>query len=205
MKEERDYIRDISEIRTMMERSSKFVSLSGWAGIMAGIYALLGAYFASATLGFNLGEITSSPNSIPDNFQQIILLGLGVLALAICTAILFSIKKAKQNGEKLWNATAKRVVVNMAVPLIAGGLLVLILISQGLIALIAPVTLLFYGMALFNAGKFTYDEVKTMGLVQIALGLLAAYFTAYGLVIWAFGFGVVHIVYGIFMHFKYER
>ena len=205
MKEERDYIRDISEIRTMMERSSKFVSLSGWAGIMAGIYALLGAYFASATLGLNLGEITSSPNSIPDNFQQILLLGLGVLALAICTAILFSIKKAKQNGEKLWNATAKRVVVNMAVPLIAGGLFVLILISQGLIALIVPVTLLFYGMALFNAGKFTYDEVKTMGLVQIALGLLAAYFTAYGLVIWAFGFGVVHIVYGIFMHVKYER
>lgn len=205
MKEERDYIRDISEIRTMMERSSKFVSLSGWAGILAGIYALLGAYFASATLGFNLGEIISSPNSIPDNFQQIILLGFGVLALAICTAILFSIKKVKKEGEKLWNATAKRVVVNMAVPLIAGGLLVLILISQGLIALIAPVTLLFYGMALFNAGKFTYDEVKTMGLVQIALGLVGVYFTAYGLVIWAFGFGVVHIVYGIFMHFKYER
>jgi len=203
MKEERDYNRDIAEIRSMMERSSKFMSLSGWAGIMAGIYALLGAYIASAKLEFDYADIASG--SLPSNFQEVILLALGVLVLAISTAIFFSIKKSKTKGEKLWNNTAKRVVVNMAVPLIAGGLLILILISQGAISLIIPISLLFYGMALFNAGKFTFTEVKTIGLLQIILGLIAAYFPQQGLVIWALGFGVVHIVYGIYMHYKYER
>ena len=93
----------------------------------------------------------------------------------------------------------------MAVPLAAGGVLILILLSQGMVGLIVPMTLIFYGLALFNAGKFTYGEVKFMGIIQIVLGLLAAYFVAFGLFFWAIGFGLVHIAYGIYIHYKYER
>ena len=53
MKNETDYLRDIGEIRSLMERSSKFISLSGWAGIFAGIYALAGVYVAINYLHFN--------------------------------------------------------------------------------------------------------------------------------------------------------
>jgi len=208
MQGEQDYIRDISEIRSMMERSSKFLSLSGWAGIMAGIYALSGAFVAYKIFHFNPDEIvysTTASGSLSSGLLEVILLALVILILALGTAIFLSYKKANKKGEKPWNATAKHLVINMAVPLIAGGILILILISKGLIGLIAPFSLLFYGLALYNAGKFTYEEVKTLGLIQIGFGLISSYFVVYGLLFWALGFGVVHIIYGIYLHYKYER
>ncbi|MVM29118.1 hypothetical protein GO755_03670 [Spirosoma sp. HMF4905] len=208
MKEEQDYMRHITEIRSMMERSSKFLSLSGWAGIMAGIYALTGAYIAYTFLDFNPDNVvysTAKTGSLSSSLPKVIFLAIVLLILAIGTAIFLSYKKAAKRGEKLWNAIAKRLLINMAVPLIVGGLLVLILIAKGLIGLVAPFTLLFYGLALYNASNFTYEEVKSFGLIEIGLGLISAYFVEYGLICWALGFGVVHIIYGIYMHYRYER
>lgn len=208
MKEEEDYIRDISEIRSMMERSSKFLSLSGWAGILAGIYALTGAYIAYTLFHFNPTEIVDnpvSPGQLPASFLQVFFVAVSIIILALGTAIYFSYSRAKKSGEKLWNNTARRLVINMAVPLISGGLLLLILIDKGLIGLIAPISLLFYGLALYNASKFTYEEVKLLGLTQIVLGLISSYFIEYGMLCWALGFGLVHIIYGIYMHYTYER
>lgn len=204
MKEEQDYMRDITEIRSMMERSSKFLTLSGWAGIMAGIYALLGAFLAYRYLNFNPDEIRYNAEA-GSNITEVIGLALIIFLLAISTAIYFSNKRAKRKGERIWNATAKRLLMNMAVPLAAGGLLILIFISKGLIGLVAPCTLMFYGLALYNASNVTYTVVKVLGLVEIILGLAGFYFVGYGLFIWALGFGLVHIVYGIYIHYKYER
>lgn len=203
MKKEKDYIQDIAEIRSMMERSSKFLSLSGWAGIMAGIYALAGAYIAYTFFDFNPEGIMSGDLSA--DFTPILWLGLGILILALGTAVYFSAKRSGTRGEKLWNPTAKRLLISMAVPLVAGGILILILIAHGLIGIIAPFSLLFYGLALFNAGRKTYKEVKILGLVEIGLGLISSCCIEYSLILWALGFGVVHIVYGIHMNYKYER
>jgi uncharacterized membrane protein YidH (DUF202 family) len=208
MKENKDYIRDIAEMRSMMERSSKFLSLSGLAGVMAGIYALSGAYIAFKIFYFNPDEIvynTIKSGSVSSSLLQVVLLAVLILVLALGTAIFLSYKKASKRGEKLWNPTARRLLINMSVPLVVGGLLILILISKGLIGLIAPFTLIFYGLALYNASKFTYEEVRSLGLIEIALGLVSAYFVGYGLLFWALGFGVVHIIYGIYMHYRYER
>jgi hypothetical protein len=204
MKEEQDYIRDITEMRSMMERSSKFLSLSGLAGIMAGIYALTGAYIAYRYFDFNPDEIVDS-NGLSSNLLKVVFLAIAILTLAISTAIFLSNKKAGKRREKFWNPTTNRLVINMAVPLIAGGLLSLILISKGFIGLLAPFTLIFYGLALYNASKFTYEEVRSLGLIQIGFGLLGSYFVAYGLLLWAIGFGVVHIIYGVYLHYRYER
>jgi hypothetical protein len=207
MKEEKDYIQDIAEIRSMMERSSKFLSLSGWSGVMAGIYALAGAYIASKILNFNPDEIVYNTDESVSvgNFQNVIFLAITIMILAIGTAIFLSGKNAQKRGEKLWNATARRLLIDMAVPLVAGGLLILIFISKGLIGLIAPFSLLFYGLALYNVGKVTYKEVKVLGLIQIGLGLLNSFFIGYGLLFWTMGFGIAHIIYGIYLHYKYEK
>jgi len=178
------------------------------AGIMAGIYALAGAYFAYKLFYFDTSEISYSTiysGSLNADLLKVIFLAIIILILAIGTAIFLSWKKANKRHEKFWNATSRRLLINMAVPLVAGGLLILILISKGLIGLIAPFTLLFYGLALFNASKFTYEEVKSLGLIEIGLGLISSYFTGYGLLFWALGFGVLHIIYGIYLHYRYER
>jgi hypothetical protein len=208
MKKEQDYIQDITEIRTMMERSSKFLSLSGWAGIMAGIYALTGAYIAFTIFNFNPDEIVYKniiSGTESDSLPEVIILGLFILILALVTAIIFSWKKAHNRGEKIWNATSRRLLASMTVPLVTGGTLIIVLITKAIIGLVIPLMLLFYGLALYNASKFTIDEVKFLGITQIGLGLLSSYFIEYSLLFWSIGFGVVHIGYGIYMYFRYER
>ena len=205
MKEEQDYVRDLAEIRTMMERSSKFLSLSGWAGIMAGIYALVGAYIAYRLFYFSPDYSTIEPGTFPPAMINAILVAVAVLVLAVGTAIYLSYQRASKRREKFWNPISKRLLINMSVPLITGGILILIIVAKGMIGLVAPFTLIFYGLALYNASKYTYEEVGTFGILEIVLGLLSAYFVEYGLLFWAIGFGLLHIVYGIYLHYKYER
>jgi hypothetical protein len=217
MTDQQDYARELAEIRSMMERSSKFGTLSSWAGIMAGIYALAGAFIAWQYFDFNPVSIfcnTTKTGLAPNGGEpcieyaalpEIVLLALFILILSAVSAIYFSYRRADKRGEKLWNATSRRLLENMAVPLVTGGLLIVIFISKGMIGLMAPLSLLFYGLALYSASKLTYDEVRVLGVIQIILGLVCTYFVEYGLICWAIGFGIVHIAYGIYIHFKYER
>jgi hypothetical protein len=204
MKADEEYIKDLSEIRQMMEKSTKFLSLAGWSGIMAGIYALAGAYliYSQTTLRDFTGY-TSDTGS--DELSKIIFIGTAVLLLAISTCIFLSYKKAHSNNEVLWNATTRRLVLNMAIPLVAGGVLILILISHNLVGLMAPLTLIFYGLSLVNASRFTFDELRYMGIFEIILGLLCTSFTQLSLLFWSLGFGILHIIYGIYMHWRYEK
>ncbi len=208
MKTEQDYIKDLTEIRSIMERSTKFLTLTGWAGIMIGIYALAGAYIAYK-LSY-IGNYADLYNNIvttqnPDIFFNLLLLAIGVLIMSLGTATFLSYKKSQKTGDSLWNAAARRLVINMAIPLVTGGTFILILSSKGLFALIAPVSLIFYGLALFNGSKFTFEEYKYLGIIEIILGLTASCFIEYGLLLWTIGFGLMHIVYGIYMHLKYEK
>ena len=208
MKQQQDYIRDISEIRSMMERSTKFLSLSGWAGIMAGIYALIGAYIAYKVLYFNPDEIiyaSFEERRYTGDVLSLLILAAAVLFLSIGTAVYFSNRKAIRRNETLWNATSRRLLLNMGVPLVVGGIFVLVLLSKELIGLVAPATLIFYGLSLYVASRYTFEDVKVLGLIQIALGLISSYYIGYGLLFWAIGFGICHIIYGIYVHFKYER
>ncbi|CAM4118446.1 hypothetical protein GILI108418_05880 [Gillisia limnaea] len=208
MNSEEKYIKEITEIRSMMERSTKFLSLSGLSGIMVGIYALVGAYIAYRLFYVENGSLLYNiidRQEMTAEVENLIILALVILVLAVGTVIVLSLKKSQKDGEKLWNPAARRAVVNMAIPLVTGGIFILILLSNGLYGFLAPATLLFYGLALVNASKFTFEELRSLGIVQILLGLLASYFIGYGLLFWALGFGLMHIVYGIVMHVKYEK
>lgn len=208
MKEGHDYLKDIAEMRNMMERSTKFLSLSGLAGVMAGLYALAGAFIAWKVLGFNTFRMIEpgiALSNLPVEVRNLILLAIVVIILAAGTAILLSAQKAGRRGEKLWNPVAKIMLAQLAVPLFTGGLLILILLANGFIGLLAPMTMVFYGLALFNAGSLTFGEIKTLGLIQIALGLAGTLFVDYGLACWALGFGIGHIVYGIYLHMRYDQ
>ena len=199
MKQEKDYTQDISEIRSMMERSSRFMSLSGLGAILAGIYALGGVFIAYQLYGFNP---TTLSGGIPDT--NILVLAALVLCLAIGSVLLLSYRKARANGDKVvWHASSQRLFVNLAIPLVIGGLFVLILFTKNLAGLAPTVTLLFYGVAMYSASKYTYPEVKSMGILLMLTGLLNAYFIELGLLWWAIGFGGINMAYGIYIHFKY--
>ncbi len=204
---EKDYLKDISEIRSIMEKSSRFISLSGLSGVMAGIYALIGAAIAY-NLVYTSQDLVYDQLIIRDvrgNVGSLILIALSVLGAAVFTGIYLTRRKAKKQGLKTWDESAKRSLINLLIPLVAGGVLVIIFYQQGLIAMIAPLTLIFYGLGLINASHYTYRDIRLLGISEVILGLIASAVIGYGLLIWAIGFGVLHIVYGALMYFKYER
>jgi len=116
-----------------------------------------------------------------------------------------SANKAKKSNDTLWNASSKRLLVNFLIPLASGGFFILFLIEKNMFGLVAPLTLLFYGLACVNASKYTLGDVRYLGITMIILGLLSTWFLGYGLLFWAIGFGICHIVYGSMMYFKYDR
>ena len=204
---DKDYLKDISEIRSIMEKSSRFISLSGLSGVMAGIYALIGAAVAY-NLVYTSQEMVYKQLIVRDvrgNVVTLIIIALAILTAAVLTGIYLTRKKAKKDGLKTWDESAKRSLINLMIPLITGGILVVIFYQQGLIGMIAPVTLIFYGMGLINASHYTYRDIRLLGISEVILGLIASAVIGYGLLIWAIGFGVLHIVYGAMMYFKYER
>lgn len=208
MEKEKDYSSDLALIRSMMERSSKFLSLSGWAGILAGTYAIAGAFIAWKLFGLNAEDLAinkSLAKSLPFNTAQIVLVFGTVLILALATAMIDSYRKARARKENAWNPVSRKLMRDMAVPLLTGGIAIILLVSKGMIHLVAPISLLFYGLALFVAGRYTYNEVKSLGYVEIALGLAALWFSEYAFVLWIVGFGIAHIIYGIIMHYSHRK
>jgi hypothetical protein len=202
------YLQDISDIKSMMNKSSQFISLSGLAGIMAGVYALIGAYIAYELIQNNTYDSSNYSNIITlesTKFKLIVLIAFVVLILSITTAILLTFSKAKREGETVWNATSKRLLTNFLIPLVTGGVFGLLLLRNGSYGLIAPVTLIFYGLACVNASKYTLRDVRYLGITIIILGLIATEFSGYALEFWALGFGVCHILYGSIMYYKYDR
>lgn len=205
-------IEALHEIKSMMERSSRFLSLNGLSGVFAGTFALAGAFIAHLYISEKEGTLPYYAQAIlPDGthnlkfYQFFIIDALTVLFLSLGASTWLTLKKAGKRGEKVWTLTGRRLFWNMAIPLGSGALFCLLMIWHSAIGLVAPATLVFYGLALVNASKYTFDNVRYLGITQIILGLLAGIFIAHGLLFWALGFGLVHIVYGIIMYYKVER
>jgi hypothetical protein len=209
MNEKQDQLAELREIRNLMERSSKFLSLSGIAGIIIGIIATAGVAMAYRYLGIGLFEPGYYQFSAAQNTAAVeaFLFAdfMAVLILSLITGICFAVRNAKKQGLPVWDATASRLLINMMIPLAAGGIYCLILFYHGHLALIAPATLIFYGLALINASKYAINEIRYLGIIEVAVGLIASLFVDYGLLFWAFGFGLLHMVYGIKIYFKHER
>lgn len=205
--DQKDLIKEIGNIRSIMEKSSKFMSISGLSGVLIGSYALIGAFLAYITVYGFRSTFGYRDNYITDEgiIIKLVLIALAVLIAAITTGYLMARQKAKKAGQHIWNPSSKSLMKAMAVPLVAGGLFTIILIARGDFGMVASTLLVFYGLSLAAAGPFTFKELRYLGVLDIILGLLALCFPGYGLWFWAIGFGILHIVYGLIVHQRYEK
>jgi hypothetical protein len=197
-----EQLESLNEIRSIMERSTRFISLSGLSGVFAGIYALIGAIIAWGILGYDIPGFSEGAVALSDLSQEIL---LWYLFLALGTSYFFSRRKAQKKGVPFWSKSTRRLLANLFIPLTAGGIFCLILFINGNVPMVIALSLIFYGLALYNASHFTLNEVRYLGLADIICGIFALLFPAIGLVFWAIGFGIFHIAYGLFMHLKYDR
>ena len=201
----------LQEIRSIMDRSARFISLSGWSGIWAGSTALIGACIAYnwmqkpeyKYIRIEAGE--GSINYFDPFIQRFILLAFGVFVIAFIGGIYFTFRKANRNGQKLWNNASRQMLYQLFFPLFAGAVFTLMFIYYGCGMFIAPTCLVFYGLALISASRYTLSDIRYLGTLDVALGCAALFFPGYGLYFWALGFGVLHILYGAVMWNKYDK
>jgi hypothetical protein len=198
----------LKDIRKMMQRSSRFISLSGLSGIAAGIWALIGAYFACNWIEeyySNYAHEGYTGRSFTGLRTNLFFLALAVAGLALITALYFTWRRAGKNKLPLWDHTSKQLVINTAIPMITGGLFIIAMLQYNEWRFVAPACLVFYGLGLVSGSRYTLSDIRYLGFSEIALGLINTQFIGYGLYFWAIGFGVLHIVYGFVMWWKYER
>ena len=223
MSEQNKHFTELKDIKNMMERSSRFISLSGWSGVAAGTCAIVGAAFALPYIHAHGGLLpqqnqldslvnigTNTPQFHPLDLQELFgskLFGMAVITFisAFVSAFFFTWIKSKKQGIPLWGFASYRLGINVAIPMIAGGIFCIKLIEQGNFGLIAPATLIFYGLALLNASKYTYNEIRYLGICMLVLGFINCWSMGNGLYFWAFGFGVLHILYGLYMWYAYDK
>lgn len=198
----------------MMERSSRFISLSGISGVAAGLCALVGAWFASGIIAENGGntgyrvfvEQYVNVNSVTDILSsRLMKVALYTFVAAALLAFVFTYMRTKKSKGQMWSYATQRLLINILIPLLAGGIYLFRQMQMGQYGLIAPGCLIFYGLALVNGSKYTLGDIRYLGYCQIILGIINCWYIGYGLQFWAIGFGILHIIYGILMWYKYER
>lgn len=205
---------DLRNIKQMMERSSRFISLSGLSGISAGVCALIGVFFAHDAIEANRSAVADLRRSFRgtdsilygDFFNStLIRIAAFTFVAALLSAFLFTYRRSKKTNTPIWSYTAKRLLINVSVPIVAGGIFLLALINNKVFDFVAPGCLIFYGLGVLNASNYTLPETRYLAYGEILLGAINLFFPGQGLYFWAAGFGVLHILYGIFMWWKYER
>lgn len=209
---ENEHLEQIGHIKKMMEENSKFLSLSGLSGVFAGMIALVGAFFAYGIMqNYKIDPFANqmyeriSVKDLTAMTMELSILAIVVLLLALFGGLLFTFLKTKKSGTKLWNSSSRRLLINLFIPLFTGGVVCFAFIFHGNSVYVAPATLIFYGLALLNASKYTYRDIRYLAICQMLLGLLAMFFLGYGFMFWIVGFGFLHIFYGVIMYVKYDR
>ncbi len=205
---------ELHDIKQMMERSSRFISLSGLSGICAGICALIGAWFARSAIRENhllIPDLRQSSSAItniidaPPLRNELLQTALITFVAALISAFFFTYRRSKKDNVPVWGTTAKRLMINVGIPMVVGSIFLFAMIQTNIYDFIAPGCLIFYGLGVVNASKYTLPETQYLGFGEIILGLINLLFINDGIYFWAAGFGVLHIGYGIFMWMKYER
>jgi hypothetical protein len=213
MNESEKLSNELKDIKQIMERSSRFISLSGLSGISAGICALLGAWLSGIVIERNKRAVHNLKRSIADTDSIMYgdFINSHLFQIAITTfiasaffAFMFTYRRSKKTNTPIWGTTARRLTINVVVPMIAGGIFLFALIRDGVFGFVAPGCLIFYGLGVLNASKYTLPETRYLGYGEIIIGLINIFFMGQGLYFWAAGFGVLHIFYGVFMWWKYE-
>jgi MFS family permease len=191
------HLEDLKEIRTMMEKSSRFISLSGLSGVFAGSFAIIGAYIAY--------KYSQNTTDLHDLISFYFINAIIVLILALASGVIFTYTKAKRKQQSLVDKTAIYLLINLAIPLITGGIFCIAMLIHGFVGFIAPAMLIFYGLSLINASRYSLYTIRNLGLIQLTLGLFNLFYIGYGFYFWVLGFGIMHIIYGTYMYYKYDR
>jgi hypothetical protein len=203
-------LQDVQDIKRMMQRSSRFTSLSAWSFVGAGAVALISAaigryiFFVPYYRSYNTRG-TFIASDFAELKTQLIGLAFATLLVAGGVAALFTWFKARRQGQSLWEYSSRQAAWQFAVPMVAGAVFLLGMLQYDEWRFVAPGCLLFYGLSMVAASRFTLGAVRWLGFGMILLGLINLFYIGYGMYFWTIGFGALHIVFGLLVWLRYER
>ncbi|GHB56491.1 hypothetical protein [Persicitalea jodogahamensis] len=204
---EDDQLQTLHEIRSIMDRSTRFQSLSGLSGIFVGLCAMAGAGAVQWYLTVHQLEYPElyQESLAPETIWFVVLAATAVFCLAAATVLYFTTLKARKSRQSVWTLQSKRLLLNFCLPMAVGGAFCSVLLFHNIGYLVAPGMLVFYGLALINASKFAFADLRSLGVFELALGLVSGFKIEYGLLAWTLGFGLLHVFYGSVIYYKYEK
>lgn len=207
MKSPQDAVDHLDHIRSIMERSTTFMSLTGLSGVMAGIFGLLTTAVIAYGLGTAFFDDTAKMHLANNAELRYMIVGVAAAALfvTLATAVTLTVRKARSKGLSVWDKVTQRFAVHLFLPLSAGGLFTIALALDGQLDFVCPAMLLFFGLSLLNASRFVQCDMFWLGTAEVALGLVASFVPTLGLILWGAGFGLATLIYGTLMYYKYER
>lgn len=179
---------NLSFIRSTMERATAFTAVPGWGGVAMGVTALAAAAVARV---------------VPSRGEWL-MVWLAASALALSIGGWSMAAKARKAGTSVFSYSGRRFVLSYLPPLVVGALLTIVLARAGLYSALPGTWLLLYGTGVVTGGAFSVRVVPVMGFCFMALGALALLApTAWGDWLMAFGFGGLHIVFGLIIARRY--
>jgi len=199
-------LKGTTEMDAVGNRSTHFFSLRGFPGILVGIYALLGAITFRQLLN-NHQNLNSAVSFLPISYLEYLLTSIVflVLVISIISVYISAFRKAKRSHKKLWGPVSRRFLIHVSLPLLAGGVICILLYEYGLIRYISSAMLIFYGLTFFSARKYISNTTRNAGIVILLIGLVSTQFIDYGLYFWVIGFGFIHVIYGIVTYRKHDN
>ena len=175
-------------IRETMERASAFTGISGWGEVAIGISAFAASIVAA----------------LQPTFRAWLAVWIAEGLISLLIAGWSMDRKARAVQMPLTSGPGRKAVFSLSPPIIAGGLLTIVLVRVGMTNAIPGMWLLLYGTGVVTGGMFSVGIVPIMGLCFMCLGAFAL-FAPPTFANWfmAAGFGGLHLVFGFIIARKY--
>ena len=181
-------IDNLRYIRETMERAGSFTAVPGWGGVVIGVTALIAGVFAA----------------LETSHMRALEIWAGEAAIGVLIGLASMHFKSRRYEGSLSSPAARKFALSFSPPILAGGLLTLVLVDARFLSPIPGVWLLLYGTAVMTGGAFSVKPIPVMGLCFIALGAVALFSPfVWGLRLLMAGFGGLHIVFGIWIARRY--
>lgn len=210
--ENKEALDTLNEIKDLMAKSSKFGSVSGGSVLIIGLLASIVAAGAWLLLLPHIGAAW-----LPERYSGMLInspqrtliasaVAVGLLAVSMAVVSFGTYRKiVRRQGRFVFDQTVRRPLAHFCVPMAAGGALCLALLLQGHYGLTSSMMLVFYGLSLLNSSHYTLKPIAWLGYAELALGIADCYIVTHAILFWWLGFGLMHILLGVYILIKGNR
>ena len=184
-------------IRRTLEAAGRLSTVSGSGIFFVGIMALA-AVLANTRFTGTPWDAGVRPYRALAVWAVLLLFSAAVTALSMA-------QKSRHTGVAFWSPVLRKALWPFSAPMALGAILSAAVFRAQNLELLPVIWLGCYGAALTAAGVMSVSPVRWMGISFLLLAASAAFLPASaGLALLAAGFGLLHIIFGAYIHWRHD-